>query len=375
MTSSGSFSHRLHESLCAYVICNLIYRNRKSDSGCWERRKKGTTWARLSSEALITNAQFPDSLHNFTKISLNFLLCSTLNAFVKKFVDHRRLARVSTRLHACCWHELVLERLWRGLLGLARYITRDNKLDFFLSLFIHSHPICPLGSVFQSFASTPSLTPDDDVFRHLSLVYASNHAKMSRGVACKSSASTPSFQNGITNGAAWYPLTGGMQDYNYVWFGCYEVTLEISCCKFPPAHELKKYWTDNQLSMVKFLAEAHRGVQGFVSDQSGAPIEKASMKIKGRDVGFLTTKYGEFWRILLPGVYKLEVRSRHLKRLTSDFSLNTIVLTYALTVIRRSTPKDFLLARSSSWWWVLTPPIVGLFIQIYSDKTTKKKLS
>lgn len=161
--------------------------------------------------------------------------------------------------------------------------------------------------MFQSFASSPSLTPDDDVFKHLSLVYAGNHAKMSRGVACKNSASTPSFQNGITNGAAWYPLTGGMQDYNYVWFGCYEVTLEISCCKFPPAHELKKYWTDNQLSLVKFLAEAHRGVQGFVSDPSGGPIEKASLKIKGRDVGFQTTKYGEFWRILLPGVYKLEV--------------------------------------------------------------------
>lgn len=109
------------------------------------------------------------------------------------------------------------------------------------------------------------------------------------------------------SGAAWYPLTGGMQDYNYVWFGCYEVTLEISCCKFPPATELKKYWTDNQVSMVKFLAEAHRGVQGFVFDQNGVPIEKAAMKIKGRDVGFQTTKYGEFWRILLPGVYKLEV--------------------------------------------------------------------
>jgi hypothetical protein len=98
-----------------------------------------------------------------------------------------------------------------------------------------------------------------------------------------------------------------MQDYNYVWFGCYEVTLEISCCKYPPAHELKKYWSDNQLSMVKFLSEAHRGVQGFVSDQNGVPIEKASLKIKGRDIGFQTTKYGEFWRILLPGVYKLEV--------------------------------------------------------------------
>lgn len=99
--------------------------------------------------------------------------------------------------------------------------------------------------VFQTYASSPSLTPDDDVFKHLALVYAKNHVKMSRGVACKSG--TPAFENGITNGAAWYPLTGGMQDYQYVWYGCLEVTLEISCCKYPPAYELRKYWEDNQL--------------------------------------------------------------------------------------------------------------------------------
>lgn len=86
-----------------------------------------------------------------------------------------------------------------------------------------------------------------------------------------------------------------------------EITLEVSCCKFPPAHELRKYWEDNQLSLLKFLAEAHRGVQGFVTDPNGAPIERASLKIKGRDVGFQTTRYGEFWRILMPGIYKLEV--------------------------------------------------------------------
>lgn len=61
-------------------------------------------------------------------------------------------------------------------------------------------------------------------------------------------------------------------------------------------------------SLIKFLAEAHRGVQGFVFDPAGMPIERASIKIKGRDVGFQTTKYGEFWRILLPGYYKAEVR-------------------------------------------------------------------
>lgn len=65
---------------------------------------------------------------------------------------------------------------------------------------------CPLNAVFQSFGHSPSVTPDDDVFRHLSLVYSKNHAKMSRGVSCKSG--SPRFENGITNGAAWYPLTG-----------------------------------------------------------------------------------------------------------------------------------------------------------------------
>ncbi|XP_075157372.1 carboxypeptidase D isoform X3 [Haematobia irritans] len=197
-----------------------------------------------------------------------------------------------------------------------------SKIQFVLSGSLHggalvaSYPydntpnarICrssALCAMFQTYSAAPSLTPDDDVFKHLSLVYAKNHAKMSRGVACKSA--TPAFENGITNGAAWYPLTGGMQDYQYVWYGCMEVTLEISCCKYPPAYELRKYWEDNQLSMIKFLAEAHRGVQGFVFDSNNNPIERASLKIKGRDVGFQTTKHGEFWRILLPGYYKLEV--------------------------------------------------------------------
>ncbi|XP_060522719.1 carboxypeptidase M isoform X3 [Cylas formicarius] len=162
-----------------------------------------------------------------------------------------------------------------------------------------------LCALFTSYASSPSLTPDDDVFKHLALTYSTNHAKMSRGVSCKSSQT--SFKRGITNGAEWYPLTGGMQDYNYVWYGCMEVTLEVSCCKFPPAHELPKYWEDNKAALIKYLAEAHRGVHGFVADEGGNPVEKASLKVKGRDVGFQTTKYGEFWRILLPGVYRLEV--------------------------------------------------------------------
>lgn len=90
------------------------------------------------------------------------------------------------------------------LFDLSLVFFRCNNVVF---VFLITYSL--LGAVFQNYASQPSLTPDDDVFKHLSLTYANNHAKMSRGVACKSA--TPQFEQGITNGAAWYPLTGGMQ--------------------------------------------------------------------------------------------------------------------------------------------------------------------
>ena len=58
------------------------------------------------------------------------------------------------------------------------------------------------------------------------------------------------------------------------------MTLELSCCKFPPATELSQFWDDNRNSLLQFLGEAHRGVKGFVKDQSARPIEGASMKVR-----------------------------------------------------------------------------------------------
>ena len=57
------------------------------------------------------------------------------------------------------------------------------------------------------------------------------------------------------------------------------MTLELSCCKFPPATELSQFWDDNRNSLLQFLGEAHRGVKGFVKDQAARPIEGASMKV------------------------------------------------------------------------------------------------
>lgn len=99
-------------------------------------------------------------------------------------------------------------------------------------------------TVYQSAGSTPSLTPDDDVFQHLALSYSRLHPTMHQGLACKPG--SPSFPNGTTNGAAWYPLTGGAQDYSYVWAGTMEITIEMACCKYPPAAELPAHWNDHR---------------------------------------------------------------------------------------------------------------------------------
>jgi hypothetical protein len=37
-----------------------------------------------------------------------------------------------------------------------------------------------------------------------------------------------------------------MQDYNYIWHGCMEVTIEMSCCKYPRAAELPDFWEENK---------------------------------------------------------------------------------------------------------------------------------
>ena len=50
-----------------------------------------------------------------------------------------------------------------------------------------------------------------------------------------------------------------MQDYNYIYAGCMEITVELSCCFHPPADELAGFWERNKNSLIAYLKQVHMG--------------------------------------------------------------------------------------------------------------------
>lgn len=93
----------------------------------------------------------------------------------------------------------------------------------------------------------------------LSIDYANRHLTMKKPEVCGWG---DGFKDGITNGAYWYDLKGGMQDFNYAKSNAFELTLELSCCKYPPANELPTEWENNRKALLSYIASTHLGVRG-----------------------------------------------------------------------------------------------------------------
>ncbi|XP_072483774.1 carboxypeptidase M-like [Notamacropus eugenii] len=149
-----------------------------------------------------------------------------------------------------------------------------------------------------------SLTPDNDVFEYLAYTYSSKNPEMKTGNFCENSINFP---DGITNGYLWYPLKGGMQDYNYIWAQCFEITLEVSCCKYPPEENLPDFWNKKRDSLISFMKQVHLGIKGQVFDVNKNPIPNVIVEAKGRNhiCPFRTNKFGEYYLLLLPGSYTI----------------------------------------------------------------------
>ncbi|XP_052124767.1 carboxypeptidase D [Frankliniella occidentalis] len=166
---------------------------------------------------------------------------------------------------------------------------------------VASYPFDDTPSANQEQSQIESASPDDQVFKYLSLEYAKHNPQMSNGKACKGD----DFPQGITNGAYWYNVDGGMQDFNYVRSNCFEITFELSCCKFPKVSELPSYWQDNRESLLRYLELAHMGFKGLIVDTNNIPIPSAVVVVEGVKKNVTTTTRGEFWRLLTPGTYSV----------------------------------------------------------------------
>lgn len=99
-----------------------------------------------------------------------------------------------------------------------------------------------------------------------------------------------------------------MQDFNYVFSNCFEITIELSCCKYPNASSLQTEWQGNRQSLIRYMQAVHLGVKGLVTDQqTNEAVPKARITVIGVEYDVITTDGGEYWRLLLPGNYSLQV--------------------------------------------------------------------
>ncbi|KAL6753321.1 hypothetical protein V8C86DRAFT_2729253 [Haematococcus lacustris] len=104
--------------------------------------------------------------------------------------------------------------------------------------------------------------------RFLANVYAQRHANM---------AQSEDFVNGTTQGAAWYPALGSMQDWAYWSLGAHQVTLELHAAKTLTgqtpaaiARQLPTFYPDNRLALLRFAEMSHVGIRALLLDPSRA---------------------------------------------------------------------------------------------------------
>lgn len=152
---------------------------------------------------------------------------------------------------------------------------------------------------------TYSLHPDNNWWIDASFSYA--NSAMANGPA---GYFTDVSDNGISNGAVWYVIAGGRQDWMNYSAHCRELTIEISSTKMPAASTMPNYWNYNYDAMLAYIEQGLYGIHGIVTDPYGAPLQ-ATISVVGHDNSYSTVltdpSTGDFYRYLSPGTYTLNV--------------------------------------------------------------------
>lgn len=154
-----------------------------------------------------------------------------------------------------------------------------------------------------------TLHADDNWWQYVSREYADTVHINAPGSYMSSSAN--GWVNGITNGAVWYIVHGGRQDYMNYYQHCREFTIELSNTKLLPANQLENHWTYNWRSLILYMKQAGYGIHGIItSTVTEAPVA-AKVFINGHDIDgsecYSSANNGDYHRLLKAGTYTLEI--------------------------------------------------------------------
>ena len=158
--------------------------------------------------------------------------------------------------------------------------------------------------------NTYSLHAEQDYYEYISVEYATNAQTNSPG--------DPSYMTddpdsgfitspGVTNGAAWYVVYGGRQDYMNYYRHSKEVTIELSGTKWVSASQLPNLWDYNKQALLDYMKQANYGFQGIVTDQSGNPIV-AKVSISRDALNSWVTSnddLGDYYKLIEAGTYSV----------------------------------------------------------------------
>ena len=155
--------------------------------------------------------------------------------------------------------------------------------------------------------------PDDDWFFFISKEYAQNCQNAELAYSGTSNymdaVYTGSTFPGVTNGADWYRVEGGRQDYMNYYQQCKESTIELSNVKILSPSLLTAHWNYNKEALIEYLIQGTYGFRGVVKDAvTGDPID-ATVTLVGHDaLGSHTVteiNHGDYYRPTIAGTYDI----------------------------------------------------------------------
>lgn len=119
--------------------------------------------------------------------------------------------------------------------------------------------------------------------------------------------SSREFAGGVTNGADWYKVSGGMQDWSYAWYNDLQITIEVSHQKWPRYKDIPSFYKNNKEAMIKYMGLIHQGAGFKFSDKSLSGKVSIKDLSDRKNLGIFGFGGGEFYKVLEPGEYEYSI--------------------------------------------------------------------